>query len=64
MFNYYYLAALFTEDERDGPSELAFKYAVFRINKDRTLLENTTIVYDIQYVPREDSFHASKKGIS
>lgn len=57
------LAALFTEEERDGPSELAFKYAIFRINKDRTLLENTTLTYDIQYVPREDSFHASKKGL-
>ncbi|KAH7645139.1 glutamate receptor [Dermatophagoides farinae] len=55
-------AALFTEEERDGPSELAFKYAIFRINKDRTLLENTTLTYDIQYVPREDSFHASKKA--
>ena len=54
--------ALFTEDEKDGSSELAFKYAVYRINKDRTLLANITLIYDIQYVPREDSFHAAKKG--
>lgn len=53
---------LFTEDQRESPTELAFKYAVYRINKDHSILPNTTLVYDIQYVPREDSFHASKKG--
>jgi ionotropic kainate glutamate receptor 2 len=61
-FKYIISGALFTEDEKDGSSELAFKYAVYRINKDRTLLSNTTLIYDIQYVPREDSFHAAKKG--
>ncbi|GFT22165.1 glutamate receptor ionotropic: kainate 2-like protein [Trichonephila clavipes] len=55
--------ALFTEDQRDSPSELAFKYSVYRINKDKTLLANTTLVYDIQHVPKDDSFHAAKKGI-
>ncbi|XP_017488759.1 PREDICTED: glutamate receptor ionotropic, kainate 2-like, partial [Rhagoletis zephyria] len=54
--------ALFTDDDKDGPSELAFKYAVYRINKDRTLLPNRTLVYDIQYVPKDDSFRASKKA--
>jgi len=54
--------AIFTEDQKDSSTELAFKYAVFRINKDKTLLPKTTLVYDIQYVPKDDSFHASKKG--
>lgn len=54
--------AMFTAEQREGPTELAFKYAVYRINKDSSLLPNTTLVYDIQYVPRDDSFHASKKG--
>ncbi|GIY82187.1 uncharacterized protein CDAR_173211 [Caerostris darwini] len=54
--------ALFTEDQRDSPSELAFKYSIYRINKDKTLLANTTLVYDIQHVPKDDSFHAAKKG--
>ncbi|RWS08751.1 glutamate receptor ionotropic: kainate 2-like protein, partial [Dinothrombium tinctorium] len=53
--------ALFTEEEKDGSSELAFKYAIYRINKDRLLLPNTTLIYDIQYVPKDDSFHAAKK---
>lgn len=56
------LGAIFTQEEKDSSTELAFKYAVYRINKDRTLLPKTTLVYDIQYVPKDDSFHASKKG--
>lgn len=54
--------AIFTEDQKDSPSELAFKYAIYKINKDKTLLANTTLVYDIQYVPKDDSFRTSKKG--
>lgn len=54
--------ALFTDNEKDSQTELAFKYAVYRINKDRNLLPDLTLIYDIQYVPRDDSFHASKKG--
>lgn len=56
------LGAIFTEDQKDSPSELAFKYAVYRINKDKSILPNTTLVYDIQYVPKDDSFRTSKKG--
>lgn len=56
------VGAMFTEEQREGPTELAFKYAVYRINKDASLLSNTTLVYDIQYVPKDDSFHASKKA--
>ena len=56
--------AIFTDDQKDSPTELAFKYAVYRINKDRNLLPNTSLVYDIQYVPKDDSFRTSKKGKS
>ncbi|KAG8225893.1 hypothetical protein J437_LFUL006125 [Ladona fulva] len=55
------VGAIFTEDQKGSPTELAFKYAVYRINKDKDLLPNTTLVYDIQYVPRDDSFRTSKK---
>jgi len=54
--------AVFTEDQRDSSSELAFKYAVHKINREQELLPNTTLVYEIQYVPREDSFRAAKTG--
>ncbi|XP_015787527.1 glutamate receptor ionotropic, kainate 2-like [Tetranychus urticae] len=56
------IGALFTEDEKNGLTELAFKYGVYRVNKDRNLLFNTTLIYDIQYVSKDDSFHASKKA--
>lgn len=58
----FFSGAIFTEDQKNSSVELAFKYAVYRINKDKTLLPKTSLVYDIQYVPRDDSFHASKKG--
>ena len=56
------IGAIFVEEERDGPTELAFKYVVYRINKDRNILPNATLLYDIQYVSRDDSFHAVKRG--
>ncbi|RZF41429.1 hypothetical protein LSTR_LSTR000143 [Laodelphax striatellus] len=56
------IGAIFTQEEKDSSTELAFKYAVYRINRDKTLLPKTTLVYDIQYVPKDDSFHASKKA--
>ncbi|XP_055858131.1 glutamate receptor ionotropic, kainate 2 isoform X2 [Episyrphus balteatus] len=55
------IGAIFTEDQKDSSTELAFKYAVYRINKDKTILPNTQLVYDIEYVPRDDSFRTSKK---
>jgi ionotropic kainate glutamate receptor 2 len=62
MAGFVVTGAIFTEDQKDSSAELAFKYAVYRINKDKDLLPNTTLVYDIQYVPRDDSFRTSKKG--
>ena len=49
---------------QDSPTEIAFKYAVYKINKDPTILANRTLSYDIQYVPREDSFRTTNKVIS
>ncbi|XP_018321002.1 glutamate receptor ionotropic, kainate 2-like isoform X6 [Agrilus planipennis] len=58
------IGAIFTEEERNGSVEIAFKYAVHKINKDRSLLPKTNLVYDIQYVKKDDSFHACKKACS
>lgn len=56
------LGAIFSEEQKDTSIELAFKYAVYKINKDRNILPKTTLVYDIQYVPDStDSFRTSKK---
>ncbi|XP_077294860.1 glutamate receptor ionotropic, kainate 2 [Arctopsyche grandis] len=56
------IGAIFSEDMKGCSAELAFKYAVYRINKDRALLPQSTLVYDIQYVPKKDSFRATKKA--
>ncbi|XP_076288941.1 glutamate receptor ionotropic, kainate 2 isoform X5 [Lasioglossum baleicum] len=56
------IGAIFTHDQKDSSTELAFKYAVYKINKERRILPKTTLEYDIQYVPKDDSFHASKKA--
>lgn len=53
---------MFNEEHKDTSVELAFKYAVYKINKDRNLLPKTTLIYDIQYIPdSSDSFRSSKK---
>ncbi|XP_053978309.1 glutamate receptor ionotropic, kainate 2-like isoform X2 [Hylaeus volcanicus] len=56
------IGAIFTHDQKDSSTELAFKYAVYKINKNKLILPKTTLEYDIQYVPKDDSFHASKKA--
>lgn len=55
------IGAIFTQEDKDSTTEVAFKYAVYRINKDKAILPNTTLVYDIEYVSPHDSFKASKK---
>jgi len=50
------------DDTEDATVENAFRYALLRINQDRTLLPDTRIVYDIQHLPAQNSFIAAKKG--
>ncbi|KAG7262846.1 hypothetical protein CRUP_035905 [Coryphaenoides rupestris] len=58
---------IFEQTEGAGPlvsaEELAFKFAVNNINRNRTLLPNTTLTYDIQRINIYDSFEASRKGV-
>uniref|UniRef100_A0AAR5PP96 Glutamate receptor ionotropic, kainate 2-like n=1 Tax=Dendroctonus ponderosae TaxID=77166 RepID=A0AAR5PP96_DENPD len=56
------IGAIFTENQKGSAAEVAFRYAVYKINRDKNLLPHTSLVYDIQYVPMDDSFHASKKA--
>ncbi|XP_037281611.2 glutamate receptor ionotropic, kainate 2 isoform X1 [Rhipicephalus microplus] len=58
------IGALFTDDQRSSAMELAFKYAVIRINKDRNLLPNITLNFDIQHIPKGNSFRAAKMACS
>ncbi|XP_016110710.1 glutamate receptor ionotropic, kainate 2-like [Sinocyclocheilus grahami] len=50
------------ESGPSGPEELAFKFALNTINRNRTLLPNTTLTYDIQRINVFDSFEASRKA--
>ncbi|TRY87177.1 hypothetical protein DNTS_031714, partial [Danionella cerebrum] len=50
------------ESGPSGPEELAFKFALNTINRNRTLLPNTTLTYDIQRINVYDSFEASRKA--
>ncbi|XP_036451150.1 glutamate receptor ionotropic, kainate 1 [Colossoma macropomum] len=49
------------ENEPVSVDELAFKFAVTSINRNRTLMPNTTLTYDIQRVNLFDSFEASRR---
>ncbi|XP_037083602.1 glutamate receptor ionotropic, kainate 2-like isoform X1 [Pollicipes pollicipes] len=56
------IGAIFTDDQRDSAVEMAFKYAVLRVNRDSKILPNTTLKHYIEYAPRDNSFHASKQA--
>ncbi|EEB19396.1 glutamate receptor, ionotropic kainate 2 precursor, putative [Pediculus humanus corporis] len=55
------IGAVFTTNQKGGSIEIAFKHAVHNINKEKNLLPNTKLVYDLAYVNNNDSFHAMKK---
>ncbi|NWI92380.1 GRIK1 protein, partial [Pitta sordida] len=50
------------ENEPVNIEELAFKFAVTNINRNRTLMPNTTLTYDIQRINLFDSFEASRRA--
>ncbi|XP_043850597.1 glutamate receptor ionotropic, kainate 1 isoform X2 [Dromiciops gliroides] len=50
------------ENEAVNVEELAFKFAVTNINRNRTLILNNTLTYDIQRINLFDSFEASRKA--
>lgn len=57
------VGAIFREDQRDSFYDLAFKFAVHKINKDPRILPKNLLTYDIQYVDKDDSFHTNKQGL-
>ncbi|XP_061104023.1 glutamate receptor ionotropic, kainate 1 isoform X3 [Conger conger] len=50
------------ENEPVSVEELAFKFAVTNINRNKTLMPNTTLTYDIQRINLFDSFEASRRA--
>ncbi len=46
----------------DTVQELAFRNAVDRVNADKDVLPRTRLVAQIERIPTDDSFYASKQG--
>ena len=46
----------------DGVEEVAFRYAVDRVNANRKILPETRLTAQIERIPPQDSFYASKQG--
>ncbi|XP_070074168.1 glutamate receptor ionotropic, kainate 2 isoform X3 [Drosophila takahashii] len=55
------VGAIFSNQPGKYNSELAFRYAVHRLNLDKSLLPETTVEYYIEYVNRLDSFETVQK---
>lgn len=45
----------------DDHQEIAFRYAVDKINSDRTILPRSKLLAQIERISPQDSFHASKR---
>ncbi|XP_036070890.1 glutamate receptor ionotropic, kainate 1 isoform X3 [Oryzias melastigma] len=62
--SFFYTGGIFEtlENEPISVEELAFKFAVTNINRNRTLMPNTTLTYDIQRINLFDSFEASRRA--
>jgi len=46
----------------DSKQEVAFRYAVERVNADRKILPDSLLSAQLEKIPPQDSFHASKRG--
>ncbi|XP_044316567.1 glutamate receptor ionotropic, kainate 2 isoform X3 [Drosophila rhopaloa] len=55
------VGAIFSNQNGKHNSELAFRYAIHKLNLDKSLLPETTVEYYIEYVNRFDSFETVQK---
>ena len=60
----FFTGGLFANEPGDKEVENAFKFAVYRINKDKTLLNATRLDYVVEHISAADSYLASKAGKS
>ena len=49
---------------KDTVQEIAFRYAVDRVNTERDILPRSRLTAQIERIPQEDSFYASKQGMT
>ena len=59
-FIYSFAGGLF--DLAESKQEVAFRYAVERVNANRKILSQSLLSAIIEKIPPQDSFHASKRG--
>lgn len=57
----YFLGGLFHPE--DDKQEVAFRYAVERVNADRAVLPRAKLLAQVETISPQDSFHASKRGL-
>ena len=50
-------------DMKDTVQEIAFRYAVDRVNSIREILPRSRLTAQIERLPQQDSFYASKQGM-
>lgn len=50
------------DESSDPVLESVFRYAIFRLNRDDSILPHTKLLYDIQHLPQDSSFVAGKRG--
>lgn len=56
-----FLGGLFDSDEEE--QELAFRFAIDRINADPSFLGESMLIAHVERVGKQDSFYAQRKGI-
>ena len=49
---------------KDTIQEIAFRYAVDRVNSEREVLPRSRLTAQIERIPQQDSFYVSKQGMS
>ena len=49
-------------DHSDTVQEIAFRYAVDRVNSDRDIMPRSRLTAQIERIREQDSFYASKQG--
>ena len=60
LISFFFSGGLF--DLAESKQEVAFRYAVERVNANRKILSQSLLSAIIEKIPPQDSFHASKRG--
>lgn len=62
MMTEFFVGGIFPEEFKATEVEIAFKYAVYSVNRERKLLGNSTLVHRTLFFKPNDVFQATKLG--